>query len=46
MIKNTKPLHPGIVLREAYMTELSLNQTQLSQKLGQVYFSGIAVPKS
>ena len=32
MIKNTKPLHPGTVLREIYMTEMSLNQTQLAQK--------------
>jgi len=32
MIKNTKPLHPGVVLREIYMTEMALNQTQLAHK--------------
>jgi addiction module HigA family antidote len=31
MIKNTKPLHPGIVLREVYMAEMNLNQTQLAK---------------
>ncbi len=34
MIKNTKPLHPGIVLREVYMAEMGLNQTQLAKKCG------------
>jgi len=34
MIKNTKPLHPGVVLREIYMAEMGLNQTQLAQKCG------------
>ena len=32
MIKNPKPMHPGIVLNEIYMKELSLNQTQLAKK--------------
>jgi len=32
MIKNTKPLHPGVVLREVYMAEMGLNQTQLAKK--------------
>jgi len=34
MIKNTKPLHPGIVLREVYMAEMGLNQTQLAKTCG------------
>jgi len=34
MIKNTKPLHPGVVLREVYMAEMDLNQTQLAKKCG------------
>jgi len=34
MIKNPKPMHPGTVLNEVYMKELSLNQTQLSEKCG------------
>lgn len=34
MIKNTKPLHPGIVLNEIYMAEMGLNQTQLAKKCG------------
>jgi addiction module HigA family antidote len=34
MIKNTKPLHPGVVLREVYMTEMDLNQTQLAKICG------------
>ena len=33
MIKNPKPMHPGIVLSEIYMSELNLNQTQLAEKL-------------
>ncbi|MBK7960565.1 MAG: HigA family addiction module antidote protein [Bdellovibrionales bacterium] len=33
MIKNPKPMHPGIVLSEIYMSELGLNQTQLAAKL-------------
>ena len=32
MIKNPKPLHPGLVLSEIYMTEMGLNQSQLAQK--------------
>lgn len=32
MIKNPKPLHPGIVLNEVYMSELGLNQSQLADK--------------
>lgn len=32
MIKNPKPMHPGQVLSEIYMTELGLNQTQLAAK--------------
>ena len=31
MIKNTNPLHPGEVLNEVYMKELSLNQSQLAE---------------
>jgi addiction module HigA family antidote len=31
MIKNTKPLHPGEVLNEVYMKEMSLNQSQLAE---------------
>jgi addiction module HigA family antidote len=34
LIKNTKPLHPGIVLREVYMAEMGLNQTQLAKTCG------------
>jgi addiction module HigA family antidote len=34
MIKDTKPLHPGIVLREVYMAEMGLNQTQLAKTCG------------
>lgn len=34
MIKNPKPMHPGTVLNEVYMKELSLNQTQFSEKCG------------
>jgi addiction module HigA family antidote len=34
MIKNTKPLHPGVVLREVYMAEMDLNQTQLAKLCG------------
>lgn len=32
MIENTKPLHPGVVLREVYMAELGLNQSQLARQ--------------
>lgn len=34
MIKNPKPLHPGQVLSEVYMAEMSLNQSQLAAKCG------------
>ena len=34
MIKNPKPLHPGVVLNEVYLKELRMNQTQLSEKCG------------
>ena len=34
MIKNPKPLHPGQVLSEIYMTEMGLNQSQLAVKCG------------
>lgn len=32
MIKNPKPMHPGVVLSEIYMQEMGLNQTQLAEK--------------
>ena len=32
MIKNSKPLHPGQVLDEIYMSEMGLNQSQLADK--------------
>ena len=31
MIKNPKPMHPGIVLSEVYMQEMGLNQSQLAE---------------
>lgn len=34
MVKNPKPLHPGVVLNEVYMKEMNLNQTQLGRKCG------------
>lgn len=34
MIKNPKPMHPGIVLNEIYMQELGFNQSQLAEKCG------------
>jgi addiction module HigA family antidote len=34
MIKNPKPLHPGIVLNEVYMKEMNLNQSQLAELIG------------
>lgn len=34
MIKNNKPLHPGIVLNEIYMKEMNLNQSQLANLCG------------
>jgi addiction module HigA family antidote len=32
MIKNPKPMHPGLVLNEVYMKEMGLNQSQLAVK--------------
>lgn len=32
MIKNPKPMHPGLVLGEIYMKEMGLNQSQLAEK--------------
>lgn len=32
MIKNPKPMHPGMVLNEVYMKEMNLNQSQLAEK--------------
>ena len=32
MIKNPKPMHPGLVLSEVYMQEMGLNQSQLAEK--------------
>ncbi len=32
MIKNPKPMHPGIVLNEVYLSELGLNQSQFAAK--------------
>ena len=34
MIKNPKPMHPGLVLSEIYMNEMDLNQSQLAAKCG------------
>jgi addiction module HigA family antidote len=34
MIKNPKPMHPGLVLSEVYMLEMNLNQSQLAMKCG------------
>ena len=34
MIKNLKPLHPGIVLHEIYMKEMGINQSQLAELIG------------
>ncbi len=34
MIKNPKPMHPGLVLSEVYMHEMKLNQSQLAEKCG------------
>lgn len=31
MIKNPKPMHPGVVLSEVYMKDLDLNQSQLAK---------------
>ena len=34
MIKNPTPLHPGTVLKEIYMDEMSLNQSGLAKLCG------------
>lgn len=34
MIKNPKPMHPGLVLSEVYMNELGLNQSELARLCG------------
>lgn len=34
MIKNPRPMHPGIVLNEVYMQEMGLNQSQFAKKCG------------
>jgi len=34
MIKNPKPMHPGLVLNEIYLKELGLNQSQFAEKCG------------
>lgn len=34
MIDNPLPLHPGNVLAEVYMAEMSLNQTELANRCG------------
>lgn len=34
MIKNPKPMHPGQVLSEIYMSEMGLNQSQMAEKCG------------
>jgi addiction module HigA family antidote len=34
MIKNPKPLHPGVVLAEIYMKEMGLTQTALAELCG------------
>lgn len=34
MIKNPKPLHPGVVLAEVYMKEMGLTQTALAELCG------------
>ena len=34
MIKNPKPMHPGLVLSSVYMSEMNLNQSNLAEKCG------------
>ncbi len=34
MIKNPKPLHPGVVLAKVYMSEMGLSQTALAELCG------------
>ena len=36
MIKNLKPLHPGIVLHEIYMKEMNLNQFSYEIKINKL----------
>ncbi len=31
MIRNPKPMHPGIVLNEVYLKEMGLNQSQFAE---------------
>ena len=33
MLTNPKPLHPGLVLAEVYMSEMGLSQSDLARKL-------------
>ncbi len=32
-LKNPNPLHPGVVLKEVYMKEMNLSQSDLARKL-------------
>lgn len=34
MIKNPKPMHPGLVLNEVYLKELGCNQSQFAEECG------------
>jgi len=34
MIKNPKPMHPGLVLSDFYMSEMGLNQSELARLCG------------
>lgn len=34
MIKNPKPMHPGVVLNEVYLKEMGFNQSQFAEKCG------------
>ncbi len=34
MIKNPNPLHPGKVLSEIYMAEMSISQSELARRCG------------
>lgn len=34
MIKNPKPMHPGVVLNEVYLKEMSMNQSQFASLCG------------
>ena len=33
-LKNPKPMHPGRVLAEVYMSEFGMNQSRLAKKIG------------